>query len=53
MPVASFITLMVFAPLRAALSTAFPLPLPLSTSALWLSLVLAAGFTPTQKGLTK
>ena len=26
---------------------------PLSTSPLWLSLVCAAGFTPTQKGLTK
>lgn len=30
-----------------------PFAEPPSTSPLWLSLVLAAGFTPTQKGLTK
>ena len=51
LPVVSFNTVTGFTPLRAALSTAFPLPL--STSALWLSLVFAAGFTPVQKGLTK
>ena len=38
---------------RAAFSSAFPAELPPSTSPDWLSLVLAAGLTAVQKGLTK
>ena len=38
-------------PLRATFNMALP-ERPPSTSPLWPSLVFAAGFTPTQKGLT-